>query len=312
RPRMKPTGFFPAAASAGPEVAIFQLSHRRKAATIQLAALSTPGWLNTTRPRPKATTNIIAPMPRPTPSRHGSPRRTPTPAPVAVRRRLLGPGVPAAATAKSRNATTCSGVMMDPMADRPPTPGGSRLERSCGVRPSDWLRRRELSDGVQALQAWFAGRGFDTHRHDTYAIGLTDVGVQAFDYRGVAEASTPGQVVVLHPDETHDGRAGTPDGFGYRIGYVPPPRRPRAPRGPPFPSSPRGGSRCRPTGPSPPPSRPRSASSPSRWPSTASSSASPKRSSTPTPHAARSPRLLLSTSARCPALEPSSTQRPAA
>ena len=53
---------------------------------------------------------------------------------------------------------------------------------------------------------------------------LTEVGVQAFDYRGVAEVSTPGQVVVLHPDETHDGRAGTPDGFGYRIVYVAPAR----------------------------------------------------------------------------------------
>ncbi len=74
------------------------------------------------------------------------------------------------------------------------------------------------------LQAWFAGRGFDPHRHDTYAIGLTDAGVQAFDYRGVTEISTPGQVVVLHPDETHDGRAGTPDGFGYRIVYVAPAR----------------------------------------------------------------------------------------
>lgn len=98
------------------------------------------------------------------------------------------------------------------------------LERSCGASPADWLRGRELSDGVQLLQAWFAGHGFDTHRHDTYAIGLTDVGVQAFDYRGVAEISTPGMVVVLHPDETHDGRAGSPEGFGYRIVYVAPAR----------------------------------------------------------------------------------------
>jgi AraC-like DNA-binding protein len=75
---------------------------------------------------------------------------------------------------------------------------------------------------VQLLQAWFTGHGFDKHRHDTYAIGLTDVGVQAFDYRGAARLSTPGKVVVLHPDETHDGRAGTPDGFGYRILYVAP------------------------------------------------------------------------------------------
>ena len=102
--------------------------------------------------------------------------------------------------------------------------GGTGLERSCGARRSDWVRVRTLADGVQVLQAWFAGRGYDTHRHDTYAIGLTQVGVQAFDYRGVAEVSTPGQVVVLHPDETHDGRAGTPDGFGYRIVYVAPAR----------------------------------------------------------------------------------------
>jgi AraC-like DNA-binding protein len=102
--------------------------------------------------------------------------------------------------------------------------GGAGLERSCGAKRSDWLRSRELSDGVQLLQAWFAGHGFDKHRHDTYAIGLTDVGLQAFDYRGVAEISTPGKVIVLHPDETHDGRAGTPDGFGYRIVYVAPAR----------------------------------------------------------------------------------------
>lgn len=102
--------------------------------------------------------------------------------------------------------------------------GGAGLEGSCRARPSEWLRSRELSDGVQLLQAWFAGHGFDKHRHDTYAIGLTDVGVQAFDYRGVAEISTPGNVIVLHPDETHDGRAGTPDGFGYRIVYVAPAR----------------------------------------------------------------------------------------
>jgi AraC-like DNA-binding protein len=103
-------------------------------------------------------------------------------------------------------------------------PVGARLERSCGAQRSDWLRSRELSSGVQLLQAWFAGHGFDKHRHDTYAIGVTDGGVQAFDYRGVGEISTPGKVIVLHPDEAHDGRAGTPDGFGYRILYVAPAR----------------------------------------------------------------------------------------
>src|SRR4029453_13466462 len=65
----------------------------------------------------------------------------------------------------------------------------------------DWSHSRDLSDGVQLLQAWFAGHGYDKHRHDTYAIGLTDAGVQAFDYRGRAEVSTPGKVVVRDPDQ---------------------------------------------------------------------------------------------------------------
>ena len=47
-----------------------------------------------------------------------------------------------------------------------------------------------------------------------YAICLTATGVLAFDYRGNAVVSTPGQVGVLHPDEVHDGYAGTQEGFG--------------------------------------------------------------------------------------------------
>ena len=77
---------------------------------------------------------------------------------------------------------------------------------------------------VELLQAWFGGRGFATHRHDTYAIGVTDMGVQTFDYRGSVERSLRGQVTVLHPDEKHDGRAGTDRGFGYHIVYVAPDR----------------------------------------------------------------------------------------
>ena len=49
------------------------------------------------------------------------------------------------------------------------------------------------------------------------AIGVTETGVQAFDYRGVAHISTTGKVVVLHPDEIHDGHAGTEAGCEYRL-----------------------------------------------------------------------------------------------
>lgn len=63
---------------------------------------------------------------------------------------------------------------------------------------------------------------FSRHAHDTYAIALTLAGVQAFDYRGETRHSQAGGVVVLHPDEPHDGRAGTEDGFRFRTLYLAP------------------------------------------------------------------------------------------
>jgi AraC-like DNA-binding protein len=92
-----------------------------------------------------------------------------------------------------------------------------RLERSC-----DWMRTAPAAGGLERIEAFFSGHGFDPHRHDSYAIGYTIAGVQAFRYRGAAWRSLPGQVFVLHPDEVHDGRAGTRAGFRYRILYLEP------------------------------------------------------------------------------------------
>ena len=99
---------------------------------------------------------------------------------------------------------------------------GSRLERSCGAAARDWIRIAPSSPGLERIEARFSGHGFDPHRHDTYAIGFTLEGVQAFRYRGAAERSNAGEVFVLHPDEVHDGHAGTSSGFRYRILYVEP------------------------------------------------------------------------------------------
>jgi AraC-like DNA-binding protein len=75
---------------------------------------------------------------------------------------------------------------------------------------------------VERLEAHFFGQAFAPHRHDTYAVGLTLSGVQTFRYRGERRHCLPGQCHILHPDETHDGGAGTDEGFGYRIVYVDP------------------------------------------------------------------------------------------
>lgn len=105
------------------------------------------------------------------------------------------------------------------MMEKPSKASGMGLERLCAP---DWMRSTDTAYGVEFLEAWFQGTAYQKHRHDTYAICLTTAGVQAFDYRGTLEISTPGQVVVLHPDEIHDGYAGTEEGFGYRQLYVEP------------------------------------------------------------------------------------------
>ncbi|TGQ40705.1 MULTISPECIES: AraC family transcriptional regulator [unclassified Mesorhizobium] len=76
--------------------------------------------------------------------------------------------------------------------------------------------------GMERIEARFHGNAFDLHRHDTYAIGVTLHGVQSFRYRGATHHSLPGQVIVLHPDELHDGGAGTEEGLRYRMLYLEP------------------------------------------------------------------------------------------
>lgn len=106
---------------------------------------------------------------------------------------------------------------------------GSCLERLCagssgdvGLARSRRIRIGSGAEGIERLEAHFLGQAFSLHRHDTYAVGITLAGVQTFRYRGEQRHCLPGQFHILHPDEVHDGSAGTDEGFGYRIVYVDP------------------------------------------------------------------------------------------
>lgn len=101
-------------------------------------------------------------------------------------------------------------------------PTNADLERSCGNAGQSWLRLGPAAPGIERIEAFFTGHAYDDHRHDTYAFGLTLSGVQCFDYRGARRDSLTGQVIVLHPDESHNGRAGIDAGFRYRMIYVAP------------------------------------------------------------------------------------------
>ncbi|WP_319519499.1 AraC family transcriptional regulator [uncultured Martelella sp.] len=95
------------------------------------------------------------------------------------------------------------------------------LERSCR---RDAIVTAPAEDGIERIEARFSGNVFSPHRHDTYALGLTIAGVQTFSYRGAARFSTPGRLIILSPDELHDGGAGGEDGLIYRMLYISPDR----------------------------------------------------------------------------------------
>lgn len=76
--------------------------------------------------------------------------------------------------------------------------------------------------GVELIEAQLRVGAFSPHRHDTYTIAVTTAGVQSFNYLGQRWQSLPGQAVILHPDEVHDGYCRDETGFSYKAAYLPP------------------------------------------------------------------------------------------
>jgi hypothetical protein len=95
-------------AALGPAVAIFHANQSSTPLPPHLSPAIMRGLRSTRLPSPTATRNNSSPIPRTCPTSAGSPRRIPTAAPVDVSSRLLGPGVMAATTAKSKKAMACA------------------------------------------------------------------------------------------------------------------------------------------------------------------------------------------------------------
>lgn len=96
------------------------------------------------------------------------------------------------------------------------------IERLCNLSTRERFLTAPALPGIERIEAQFYGDMFSPHRHDTYALGVTLHGVQTFSYRGAKQFSQPGNIIVLHPDEIHDGGAGTEAGLRYRMLYLEP------------------------------------------------------------------------------------------
>lgn len=90
------------------------------------------------------------------------------------------------------------------------------------MNAQDWIEHAQQTSQIERIEAYFSGYAYQPHQHDTFAIGRTLSGVQSFHYRGELKHSLPGMTMVIHPDEKHDGEAGSVEGFRYRMLYLQP------------------------------------------------------------------------------------------
>ncbi len=91
------------------------------------------------------------------------------------------------------------------------------------VGGGDWSRYwRSADEPLEAMYAHFREHVYHRHSHDAYSFGVTESGAQSFTCRGAAYTSAAGMVMAFNPDDPHDGRATTGQGFSYRMIHVGP------------------------------------------------------------------------------------------
>ena len=75
--------------------------------------------------------------------------------------------------------------------------------------------------GVDLLKADASAHRYARHSHEGYAIGVVSTGAHAFTARGAVWTAVPGRIVIVNPDDAHDGGpAGSDDRYSYRMIYV--------------------------------------------------------------------------------------------
>ena len=87
----------------------------------------------------------------------------------------------------------------------------------------NWIElKQDAASGIETVRAHFEGHAYDPHWHDSYLVGITELGLQQFNCRRQQHNSTPGKVFLLEPGDIHDGTAPEAGGFTYRTLYLDP------------------------------------------------------------------------------------------
>ena len=84
---------------------------------------------------------------------------------------------------------------------------------------SDFWRLPGLA-GTSFFKARFVHHSYSRHTHDEYAVGTLEQGRQTFHCRGGQHVTTPGSLILVNPDDLHDGQAAGAAGAAYRYRMV--------------------------------------------------------------------------------------------
>ncbi len=75
---------------------------------------------------------------------------------------------------------------------------------------------------ISLFKAYFNKFFYKRHRHQEFAIGVIEQGVQKFYHKGNKYVAAPKTIITVNPDEIHDGMPATKNGYQYRMVYISP------------------------------------------------------------------------------------------
>ncbi len=98
-------------------------------------------------------------------------------------------------------------------------PAEAGAEHSAAERSHFW--RVPGLAGASFFKARFVNHSYSRHTHDEYALGSIEHGRQTFHCRGGQRVTTPGSLILVNPDDLHDGRSAGA-AYRYRMVYIEP------------------------------------------------------------------------------------------
>lgn len=86
-----------------------------------------------------------------------------------------------------------------------------------GNRVRYW--RHPAVSGVDLMRARFHRHAFARHSHETFCVGVTEVGTENLGFGTGPDLVGPGGLILINPGEVHTGQAAAPGEWGYRALY---------------------------------------------------------------------------------------------